>query len=46
MAVGEDKDTIIQEYATKDGDDLWTVGRDGTTLRREGDAWTLQPTGH
>jgi len=26
-------------------DDLWTVGRDGTTLRREGDAWVVQPTG-
>lgn len=25
--------------------DLWTVGRDGTTLRREGDAWVAKPSG-
>jgi hypothetical protein len=25
--------------------DLWTVGRDGTTMRREGDAWVVHPTG-
>lgn len=25
--------------------DLWTVGRDGTTLRREGDMWVEKPTG-
>jgi hypothetical protein len=27
------------------GGDLWTVGRDGAALRREGDAWVAHPTG-
>jgi hypothetical protein len=27
------------------GGDLWTVGRDGAALRREGDVWVPHPTG-
>lgn len=37
--------TPMLDWVGRAGDDVWTVGLQGTALRRDGDAWVAYPTG-